>query len=151
MRTPLVVGVDGTHASLFGLEEAITLAEQMRSALVVVFVRPDDYQTWSGLGSSGVFYIGDMTDKWQTVTEAQCIAILDSTSIDWNLHVRSGEPAVALMTAAREVGADTIVVSGRRHGFVGSIAHGAIATKLLHRWPGTLIAVHPPSLPTSAL
>jgi hypothetical protein len=36
------------------------------------------------------------------------------------------------------------VVSGRRHRAIGSLAHGAIATKLLHRWEGTLVVLHPP-------
>jgi nucleotide-binding universal stress UspA family protein len=49
------------------------------------------------------------------------------------------------MAVAKEYNSDTIVVSGRRHRAVGSIAHGAIATKLLHRWSGTLVVLHPPT------
>lgn len=144
MRGPLVVGVDGSDASLFGLREAATMAQATHAALIVVFVRLSPYQTWTALTSCGVCAMQDIADATQIVVEAECIAILGSGGLNWQLEVRCGEPAGALMAVAKEYKSDTIVVSGRRHRAVGSIAHGAIATKLLHRWPGTLIVLHPP-------
>jgi len=139
-----VVGVDGSDASFFGLREAASMAQATRAALIVVFVRLPPYQTWTALTSCGVCPMTDIADASQIVVEAECIAVLGSAGLNWQLEVRCGEPAGALMAVAKEYTSDTIVVSGRRHRAVGSIAHGAIATKLLHRWPGTLVVLHPP-------
>ena len=145
MRGPLVVGVDGSDASLFGLREAASMAQATHAALIVVFVRIPPYQTWTALTAGGVCAMKDIADATQIVIEAECIAVLGAAGLNWQLVVRCGEPAGALMAVAKEFKSDTIVVSGRRHRAVGSIAHGAIATKLLHRWPGTLIVLHPPT------
>jgi nucleotide-binding universal stress UspA family protein len=145
MRGPLVVGVDGSDASLFGLREAATMAQATRATLIVVFVRFSPYQTWTALTSGGVCAMQDIAEATQIIVEAECIAVLGSAGLNWQLEVRCGEPAGALMAVAKEYNSDTIVVSGRRHRAVGSIAHGAIATKLLHRWPGTLVVLHPPT------
>jgi nucleotide-binding universal stress UspA family protein len=136
--------VDGSDASFFGLREASSMARATSAALIVVFVRLPPYQMWAALTSSGVCAMTDIADATQIVVEAECIAMLGSGGLNWQLEVRCGEPAGALMAVAKEYKSDTIVVSGRRHGGVGSIAHGAIATKLLHRWPGTLVVLHPP-------
>jgi nucleotide-binding universal stress UspA family protein len=144
MRGPLVVGVDGSDSSLFGLREAASMAEAARVALVVVFVRQPPYQVWAALTASGVCSSADLADTTELVVEAQCIATLSSSHFTWQFEIRCGEPAAALMAVAQEYKSDTIVVSGLRHGVVGSFVHGAIATRLLHRWPGALVVLHPP-------
>jgi nucleotide-binding universal stress UspA family protein len=146
VQGPLIVGVDGSDASLFGLREAASMAQAARAALIVVFVRLPPYQAWTALTSCGVCAMTDIADATQIVVEAECIAVLGSSGLKWRLEVRCGEPAGALMAVAKECRSDTIMVSGRRHRAVGSIAHGAIATKLLHRWPGTLVVLHPPQI-----
>jgi nucleotide-binding universal stress UspA family protein len=144
VRGPLVVGVDGSDASLFGLREAASMAQATRAALIVVFVRLPPYQTWTTMTSFGTCSMIDIADSTEIVVEAECIALLGSANLNWQLEIRCGEPAGALMAVAKEYQSDTIVVAGRRHRTVGSIAHGAIAAKLLHRWPGTLVVLHPP-------
>jgi nucleotide-binding universal stress UspA family protein len=144
MHGPLVVGVDGSDASLFGLREAASMAQGTRSALIAVFVRPPAYKMWTAFTFCGVCSIGAVDDVTETVIEAECIAILGSAQLNWQFEIRSGEPAAALMAVAKEYRAETIVVSGRRHCAVGSIAHGAIMTRLLHRWAGALVLLHPP-------
>jgi nucleotide-binding universal stress UspA family protein len=136
--------VDGSDASLFGLREAASMAQATRAALIIVFVRTPPYQTWTALTAGGMCAMTEIADAIQIVVEAECIAVLGSAGLNWQLQVRCGEPAGALMAVAKEYKSDTILVSGRRHRAVGSIAHGAIATKLLHRWPGTLVVLHPP-------
>lgn len=120
------------------------MAEATRIALIVVFVRFPACQTWTALTSFGACSMIDIADATEIVVEAECIAILGSANLNWRLEIRCGEPAGALMAVAKEYKSDTIVVSGRRHRAVGSIAHGAIATRLLHRWPRTLVVLHPP-------
>jgi nucleotide-binding universal stress UspA family protein len=144
MRGPLVVGVDGSDASLFGLREAASMAQATRAALIVVFVRMPSYQAWTALTSFGICPMSEIADATEIVVEAECIATLGSSTLNWQLEVRCGEPAGALMAVANQYRSETIVVAGRRHRAVGSVAHGAIATKLLHRWPGTLVVLHPP-------
>ncbi|HEY2562946.1 MAG TPA: hypothetical protein VGI44_04500, partial [Acidimicrobiales bacterium] len=106
--------------------------------------RPPAYQVWTALTFSGVCSMSAGDDSTETVIEAECIAILGSAHLNWQFEIRCGEPAAALMAVANEYRAETIVVSGRRHCAVGSIAHGAIMSRLLHRWAGALVVLHPP-------
>jgi nucleotide-binding universal stress UspA family protein len=132
------------------LIEAGSLAQQSGLGVVVVFVR---YFRFSGGGS--VFAVGavralqDTLDADQTLAYAQSVAILDPLRIRWCFVVRTGQPASELMLAAEAHGAETIVVAGRRHSAVGSLTYSSISAQLFHRWPHSLLVVHPPPAGTT--
>jgi nucleotide-binding universal stress UspA family protein len=127
------------------LVEAASLASQSGSGVVVVFVRHCPFGGGvSVFSAAAVRPLRDALDAEETVAHAQSIAILDPLGVPWSFVVRSGEPATELMHAAKEHGARTIVAAGRRHGALGSITHASVISRLLHRWPHSLLVVHPP-------
>jgi nucleotide-binding universal stress UspA family protein len=112
---------------------------------VVVFVRHTPFGGGvTVLAAGAVRPLKDALDAEEAVAHAQSIAILDPIGVPWSFVVRSGEPAAELVHAAEEHGSGTIVVAGRRHGALGSITHSSVVSRLLHRWPQTLLVVHPP-------
>jgi nucleotide-binding universal stress UspA family protein len=144
VQGPLIVGVDGSDGSLLGLREAVAMVAGTDRALVVAHIRPAPYKIWITMTNTGVCPMGDIADKSQMVTDAECIAAIGTTDAQWQFEVHRGEPAAALMEVARTHDSDTIVVAGRRHGPLGGFAYGATSVRLFHRWTGALIVLHPP-------
>jgi len=86
----------------------------------------------------------DSLDSEQTLAYAQSVATLGPLKIQWNLKFA---PAIWRLKAH---GADTIVVAGRRHGAVGGLAYFSVSAQLFHRWPQTLLVIHPPAGATAS-
>jgi nucleotide-binding universal stress UspA family protein len=86
----------------------------------------------------------DNLDAEQALAAAQSISILDPLRVPWSFETRRGQPATEIMRSAKGHGAEIIVVARRRHGAVGSLTYFSISAQLLHRWPHTLLVVHPP-------
>ncbi|MGA7417666.1 MAG: universal stress protein [Acidimicrobiales bacterium] len=145
MRGPIVVGTDGSETSRLAVEEAGAIARASGHQLVVLFVRHVSFAGVGVLATGGLSAgaVQDALDGDQALAEAQCIAILDPTGVPWRFEVGEGDPASELMRVATGLEADTIVVAGRRHGALGGLAHGSVSVRLLHRWSGALLVIHP--------
>lgn len=123
------------------------MAQGSRRAVIAVFVR---HAPLVGLAAvAAMNAMQDTLDGIQTLAEADSIAVLGGAGVCWSFEAHTGEPAAELMRAAEAHEAESIVVAGRRHGAIGALARGAIATQLLHRWRRTLVVVHPPISKTS--
>lgn len=121
------------------------MAKAGGQTVVVAFVRHIPLAgfgvPWTGGMSVG--YVQEVLSANESVAEAQSIAILDSVGVPWRFEVREGEPATELMRLAAAAGADTIVVAGRLHRALGSMACASVCAQLLHRWPRSLLVIHP--------
>lgn len=151
MHGPIVVGTDGSDTSRLAVEEAGSIAKSSGKQLVVVFVR---HVSFAGVGmlatgGLGAVAVQDSLDADQALAEAQCIAILDPAGVRWRFEAGVGDPACELMRVATDLEADTIVVAGRRHGALGGFTHGSVSVRLLHRWSGALLVIHPRAAPSS--
>ncbi len=147
MRGPIVVGADGSENSRLAIEGAAAIAKGSGQSVVVTYVR---HVPLAGLsaGWTGSLSVGALHETLctsESLAEAQSIAILDAAGADWRFVVRVGDPANELMRLATEVGAETIVVAGRRHGALGAMACASVCTQLLHRWPRSVMVIHPHS------
>jgi nucleotide-binding universal stress UspA family protein len=153
MRGPIVVGADGSDTSRLAIEEAASIAKGSGQMVAVVFVRHFPFTGLGVLGSAGLsaVVVQNALDAAQSLAEAQSIAILDLAHVRWRFEVRTGEPAGELMGLATELEAEMIVVAGRRHGAIGGFTCGSVSMHLLHRWPGSLLVIHPPSDETSRM
>jgi nucleotide-binding universal stress UspA family protein len=145
MRGPIVVGTDGSETSRLAVEEAGSIARANRQSVVVLFVRRVPFAGIGMLATGGLSAgaVQDALNADESLAEAQSIAILDPTDVCWRFEVATGDPVGELMRVATGLEADTIVVAGRRHGALGGFAHGSVSVRLLHRWPGTLLVIHP--------
>jgi nucleotide-binding universal stress UspA family protein len=137
----IVVGVDGSNASLRAAAYAAGLARRQRCRLVAVFVRslPAVLLPMADAGGSAAATIAQAHDAVERELRdaiAERSPVLD---LDVRLVVRTGEPYTELIEVARQVHADAVVV-GRSTKVLHRIA-GSLAVKLVraNRWPVTVV------------
>jgi nucleotide-binding universal stress UspA family protein len=147
MRGPIVVGADGTETSRLAIEEAAGIASGSGQLVFVVFVRHVPFGAIGFVGGGGLSSVlaQEALDAGEALAEAESIAILDSARVPWRFEVRTGEPAAELMGLAEELGSEMIVVAGKRHSALGGFTCASVSVRLLHRWPHSLLIIHPPS------
>jgi nucleotide-binding universal stress UspA family protein len=157
MADILVVGVDGTADSLAALSAAAELGEESGSELVVVHVRHENWAAAVGDGQIGgaaaEFATTDALDAIETTSRERTRDVLTGRRVQWRFEMASGDPASALISAARRYAARAIVVGGRTHGVIGGLVVGSVAQKLVRHSPASVVVVRagqPLRLPMAA-
>jgi len=143
MVSPLVVGVDGSPESIDALRAAVGLAATTGRELIVVHVRHANALAATGViaepGSGPA--IGEALDAVEARSRAAAERVMRDRGVDWRFETADGDPARALIAAAREGGADGIIVGGHRHGVVGGLVTGSVAQKLVRHSPVSVSVV----------
>src|SRR6188508_277757 len=105
MGNVLVVGVDGTADSLGALAAAAELSEESGSDLVVVHVRHESWATAVGDsqigGVAAELAATDSLDAIEATSRERSQEVLAARQVHWRFEVASGDPATALIEAAR--------------------------------------------------
>ncbi|GAA2528776.1 universal stress protein [Winogradskya humida] len=135
----IVVGVDGSDASLRAAAYAVGLARRQQAPLVVVYVRSQPSGLLSAVdgGGAGIVAVIDVEDRIEAELLDAFRQALDG--IDAQLIIRSGQPSAVLSEVAHEVQAGAVIV-GRSE----SLAHrltGSVPRRLVRcgRWPVTVV------------
>ena len=115
----LVVGVDGTEASLRALDVAATVARRNEADVTVVFVRHTPT-------ISGVTPV-----DWESIfapmqAEVEQAARTRLEGVRWKLVVVDGAPAAELEQVAGEEGADLLVVGRSKGGPIHRLLEGSV-------------------------
>lgn len=142
----IVVGIDFSEQSRRALEEAVRIARWGRAAVHIIHVI--DAPTAEDIAdAAGVVGINDVADcaRPHVVDFAQTVADLNLLTRDVSMgrvlaevHVRVGHPYSELADAARETGAELLVLgaSGAGDAVTGL---GALATKCVRKAPPPLV------------
>lgn len=133
----IVVGVDGSPASVRALQQAVELAAALGAEV-------DAVHTW--LVSYGATELSMMpavpSTELQAAAEqtlAEAVATVDAKGVTVNRIVTEGDAASTLLEAAE--GADMLVVGSRGHGgFVGLLL-GSVSHKVIHHAPCPVLVV----------
>lgn len=133
----IVVGVDGSPASVRALQQAVELAAALGAEV-------DAVHTW--LVSYGATELSMMpavpSTELQAAAEqtlAEAVAAVDTKGVTVNRIVTEGDAASTLLEAAE--GADMLVVGSRGHGgFVGLLL-GSVSHKVIHHAPCPVLVV----------
>ncbi len=133
----IVVGVDGSPASLRALQQAVDLAAALGAEV-------DAVHTW--LVSYGATELSMMpaipsTDLQAAAeqTLADAVASVDAKGVTINRIVTEGDAASTLLDVAS--GAEMLVVGSRGHGgFVGLLL-GSVTHKVIHHAPCPVLVV----------
>lgn len=113
MVKKIVVGVDGSDSAAQAARKAAELAGPLGAELVVVSAYAKfELETLQAGGDEFRF---TTKDDSQTVA-AQTVATLkgEFPEVNFRAHAKEGKPAVALVQAAEDLGADLIVVGNKR-------------------------------------
>ena len=116
----IVVGVDGTDASLRALDLAATVARRNESEVTVVFVRHTP-------AVSGVTPVDWASIFAPIEAEVESAARGRLAGVRWELTMTDGAPAAELERVARQVGADLLVVGRSRGGLIHRLLEGSVA------------------------
>lgn len=129
MPHTILVGVDGSDSSRRAAEAAASLAASTGAALHVMMAADDKER------ATEPEYLGDV--RIQSESEVIATEIAESLNgIVPNIHSgpAHGKPAEALVSVAKDIGADLIVVGNRRVQGIGRIL-GSVATDVAHHAP----------------
>jgi nucleotide-binding universal stress UspA family protein len=137
----MVVGVDGTADSLAALLGAAELGEEAGAELVVVHFRRESWLASAVLEVSAEPAMNESLDIVDQMARESFADVLAGRRVRWQFEVASGDPATALIAAAREHQASAVVVGGRSHGIVGGLVAGSVAQKLVRRSPLSVLVV----------
>lgn len=133
----IVVGVDGSPASIQALQQAVDLAAALSADV-------DAVHTW--LVTYGATELSMMpavpSAELQQAAEqtlAEAVAAVDPKGVTVRQVVTEGDAASTLLDAAQ--GADMVVVGSRGHGgFVGLLL-GSVTHKVIHHAPCPVLVV----------
>jgi nucleotide-binding universal stress UspA family protein len=137
---PIIVGVDGSPASVAGLDKAAQIALATATRLIVVHVRHVPNTAFFALASGE---IADITDGCQEEALRVAQETLSRYELDWSYEVREGEPGRELIEAAKAHDAEVILVGAARHAAVSGTLVGSVSGYLLHHAPQSVAVVRP--------
>jgi nucleotide-binding universal stress UspA family protein len=137
MSRVVLVGVDGSTASMRAAVYAAGLARRERCRLVVAYVISPGPFEWAVFGSGGV--LAQLRADLSRTVEAEVRAVTDDNPCPVSFVSRVGRPTDSLAAIADEVRADVVVVGvsrGWRRWFGVSVAAGLVR---IGRWPVVVV------------
>ena len=135
----IIVGVDGSEASIEALRQAQRLALPL-GAKVLANAYWDYPQVYSGYMMMGIE--GFEERAGQILNEAVRTAFGDETPSNVVVNLVRGHPRESLMEASRT--ADMIVVGRRGHGGFGGLLLGSVSSALVAHAHCPVLVVHTP-------
>jgi nucleotide-binding universal stress UspA family protein len=138
----LLCPVDFSSVARRGLRNAIRLARALEAQLIVLSVVPE--LSWLGAAvETGVFagaqeqHVADWEEEF-----ARFLEQTDFSGVKWSRDQRLGRPDRAIIEAAREYGADLIVMGATGHTGLVRIMMGSVTRGVLHDLPCSIFTVH---------
>ena len=145
MRT-ILIPVDGSACSEHAIEEAVKLAQKSGPADIhVLNVQPRIF-----VGETLVFLDPAKLDTYYYEQGSRGLAsaekLLKKAGIAFTSHRAVGPVAETIVTKAKELGADGILMGTHGHGRVAGMLLGSVSNKVLHLSPVpvTLVRSEPP-------
>ena len=143
----IVVGTDGSDSAAVAVRHATALAKQTGGTLHVVSVyRPVSLGSVAIAASAGISTV-DVEDVNRGVA-AEGAQVADHAAteakdqgVKVEKHVVPGEPADALVSIAKDVGADLIVVGNRGMSGARRFVLGSVPNKVSHHAPCSVMIV----------
>lgn len=135
MTSTIVVGYDGADASSRALDRAIEEARKSRAQLVVIAVaemplNPEGPQTFGTLDDWPAQMIPLVEPAELEPILAEARGRVESAGLTGEYTWAAGEPASAIVGAARERGAGLIVIGSHHHGLLARMLGPDVATQV---------------------
>ena len=128
----MLVPIDFSECSKKGLRYAIALAREHKAAITLVYIVP----SISMLGEYGGIDYASLTKEMRESGERELATVaIDEIRgvVPSDTEVRAGSPASEIVSIAKSLPADLIVISthgrtGVKHAFMGSVAERVVQT-----------------------
>jgi universal stress protein E len=133
--------VDWSGAARRGLENAIRLARAFGGRLIVLTVVPEAGWLEAVAGTGTLVGASEAFDRaWRAEFE-ELLAGLDFGEVPWEREVRTGVVHEAINAAAREHGADLIVMGATGRSGLARVLLGSVTRRMLRDLPCALLTV----------
>ena len=135
MSSTIVVGYDGAAPASRALDRAIEEARTSRAQLLVVAVaemplNPEGPQNFGSLDDTPARMIPLVEPAELEPVLAEARERVESAGLTGEYTWAAGEPASAIVGAARERGADLIVIGSHHHGRLARLLGPDVATQI---------------------
>jgi nucleotide-binding universal stress UspA family protein len=138
----VVVGVDGSLASLHALRQAATVVRAIGGRIVVLYAWAIPTLAGESPGQDLALLV-DTVDELEQTAEADALAVCSQAKVPATFMRREGDPARSIIDVAHEVGAVCVVVGATIHGAIASLVLSSVAERLLHHCDVSLVIVRP--------
>ena len=128
----VVVGVDGSAASLHAVGLAGQIAGGAGAQLTVIHVRPEP-PVFGGLTPGWCGLVEQWREDLEYEVGIRVTEILDPLGLRWRFRIENGDPVHRIDQLAAAVDADLIVVGSDGGGFLRALLGGSTATRLVRR------------------
>jgi len=128
----VVVGVDGSAASLHAVGLAGQIASGAGAQLTVLHVRPEP-PVFGGLTPAWCGMVEQWREDLEYEVGIRVTETLDPLGIRWRFRIENGDPVHRIDELAAAVDADLIVVANDGRGFLRTLLGGSTAARLLRR------------------
>lgn len=150
-RQPIIVGIDGSPASLRSARVALDIARSTRAPCLLVYAVPEivDPEGIAPLVSTPALFTA-LVDDVRHKMHAELGAVFPRETRD-SLIARGGRPAEVLAEVARERDAGLIIVGAQRHGTLARSFGGSTAHTLVRTSPVPVLVVQTTQVPRRVL
>ena len=132
MYKVIVVGTDGSERADVAVKQALSWAKQFGATLHAVHVvRPGATSELADSLQTQVQVSGIREEKDNVTVQLLADAEADGVSVE--VHTPSGDPADAILGAAKSLSADLIVVGNRGMSGVKRFVLGSVPNKIAHQ------------------
>jgi nucleotide-binding universal stress UspA family protein len=139
----VVVGVDGSQASLYALRQATTVVKAVGGRVAVVYAKTMPTMGADALGAADMSALADAADESAHAAERDALAVCGQAGVEASFLCCDGDPGRAIIDVAHEFDASCVVVGATIHGPIASLFLSSVAQYLLHHCDISLVVVRP--------
>lgn len=140
MAESIVVGTDGSEPAVRALDQAIAVAKRDGAALHIVTALPDAALIRERISSGATTFSINLSQVADSVL-ARAAERAEREGVQAETHASEHDPAEAIITVAKEVGADLIVVGSRGLSGIERFLLGSVSTKVASHAPCNVMIV----------
>jgi universal stress protein A len=147
--TKILCPTDFSEPAQEGFKTAVELAQHFSAQLLLVHVVPPMPVPYQPMVSPEPAF--DITSYLQELVKASREGLQTygekhiPQGLPWTASVAAGDPAYEILSLARELAADLIVIATHGHGGWRRLLFGSVAEKVVRQAEGPVLVVHAPA------
>jgi nucleotide-binding universal stress UspA family protein len=147
MYENILVGTDGSDTARIAVDQAVELARLAGATLHVMHAFQPLTRTHVGSGSATnrpTINVDQVNDELASDARAICLdaaGAAEGLGVEVEIHAVPGDPADALVSAARSIGADLVVVGNRGMSGKKRFVLGSVPNKVSHHCNCSILIV----------
>jgi nucleotide-binding universal stress UspA family protein len=139
----VVVGVDGSGASIHALRQATTVIKALGGRIAVVYAWAVPTLAADAFSAPDMGVLADAAQETARAAEREALAVCGQVGVEATFIRCDGDPGRAIIDVAHELDASCVVIGATIHGPIASVFLSSVAQYLLHHCDISLVIVRP--------